>query len=97
MEYEKSNYDPKFDLIIGKNTMKELGIVLDFSCEMIMIDKIDLPMRKIEEIPKTNKLYQMYKNTEPESTRELTKRALRILDAKYKKTDLPAIVIHVIT
>ena len=71
--------------------MKELGIVLGFSREMIMIDKIDLPMRKIEEIQKPNKLYQMHKNTEPESTRELTKRVLRILDGKYKKADLPAI------
>ena len=92
MEYDKANYDPKFDLIIGTNTMKELGIVLDFSREMIMINKIDLPMQKIEEIQKPNKLYQMYKNLEPESTKELTKRALRILDAKYEKADLPSIV-----
>ena len=31
MEYDKANYDPKFDLTIGTNAMKELGIVLDFS------------------------------------------------------------------
>jgi len=92
MEFDPKNYDPKFDLIIGTNTMRELGIVLDFSRDMIMIDKIDLPMRKIDEIQKPNKLYQMYKNTEPDSTKELTKRALRILDAKYEKADLPAIV-----
>ena len=92
MDYDTANYDPKFDLIIGTNTMKELGIVLDFSREMIMIDKIDLPMRKVEEIQKPNKLYQMYKNVEPESTKELTKRALRILDAKYEKANLPSIV-----
>ena len=92
MEYDPKNYDPKFDLIIGTNTMRELGIVLDFSRDMIMIDKIDLPMRRIDEIQKPNKLYQMYKNTEPDSTKELTKRALRILDAKYEKADLPAIV-----
>ena len=64
MRYDKANYDPKFDLIIGTNTMKDLGIVLDFSREMIMIDKIDLPMRRIGEIQKPNKLYQMYKNME---------------------------------
>ena len=49
-------------------------------------------MRKIEEIQKPNKFYQIYKNTEPESTRELTKRVPHILDAKYKEADLPAIV-----
>ena len=41
VEYDKANYDPKFDLIIGTNTMKELGIFLDFSHEMIMIGTID--------------------------------------------------------
>ena len=90
--YDKKNYDPKFDLIIGTDIMNELGIVLDFSREMIVIDKMDLPMRRIEEIQKPNKLYQMYKNTEPVSTKELTKRALKISDAKYEKADLPAIV-----
>ena len=39
MEYDTSNYDPKFDLIIWTNTTKELGIVLHFSREMIVIDK----------------------------------------------------------
>ena len=43
MDYDTANYDPKFDIIIGTITMKELGIVLDFSREMIMIDKIGLP------------------------------------------------------
>lgn len=57
-----------------------------------MTNKIDLPMRRVEEIQKPNKMYQMNKNTEPESTRGLTKRALRILDVKYEKSDLPAIV-----
>ena len=31
----------------------------------------------------------MYKNTEPLITLDLTKRAVRILDAKYEKADLP--------
>ena len=29
MDYDTANYDPKFDHIIGTNTMKELGIDLD--------------------------------------------------------------------
>ena len=37
-------------------------------------------------------MYQMYKNTEPNSTAELTKKAIKILDAKYEKADLPKIV-----
>ena len=92
MEYDRDDYDPKFDLIIGTKTMKELGIVLDFGRDMIMIDQIDLPMRSLTDLQKPNIVYQMYKNTEPLSTADLTKRAVHILDAKYKKADLPKIV-----
>ncbi len=53
MEYDKDNYDPKFDLIIGTQNMQELGIILDFSTNMILIDKIKLPMCKIKRIEKT--------------------------------------------
>ena len=34
----------------------------------------------------------MFKNTEPLSTADLTKRAARILDAKYEKANLQEIV-----
>ena len=33
------------DLILGTETMKELGIELDFKAKMITIDEITLPMR----------------------------------------------------
>ncbi len=37
-------------------------------------------------------LTQMYSKFEPESTKELTNCAVKILDAKYEKVDLPQIV-----
>ncbi len=37
MEYYKDDYYPKFDLIVGTQTMQELGIILDFSTNMIVI------------------------------------------------------------
>ncbi len=46
MEYNDNDYEPKTDLIIGTRTMQELGIVLDFSTNMIEIDQIKLPMHK---------------------------------------------------
>ena len=92
MEFDPDDYEPKFDLIIGTKSMKELGIVLDFGREMIMIDQIDLPMRSLTDLQKPNVVYQIYKNTEPLSTADLTKRAVCILDAKYEKADLPKIV-----
>ena len=72
---------------------------------MMEIEKIKLPMRKIKELQKPNQIYQMYKNQEnirvltqmyskfePESTKELTNWAIKILDANYEKADLPKIV-----
>ncbi len=35
---------PQYDLILGTNTMKELGIVLDFKAKMITINEVILPM-----------------------------------------------------
>ncbi len=38
---------PMFDLILGTQTMDELGIILDFKNKMITIDEIELPMQSI--------------------------------------------------
>ncbi len=50
MEYDENDYEPKFDLIIGTQTMQELGIILYFSINLIEIDQIKLPMCKIKKI-----------------------------------------------
>ncbi len=36
-----------YDLIIGKQTLQDLGVVLDFKQKTIQIDTILLPMRNI--------------------------------------------------
>jgi hypothetical protein len=46
VEYRK-NCKPQYDLILGNETMKKLGIVLDFKSKTIIIDEITLPMRNI--------------------------------------------------
>jgi hypothetical protein len=46
IEYSKES-KPQYDLILGNETMKELGIVLDFKSKIIPIDEITLPMRNI--------------------------------------------------
>jgi hypothetical protein len=38
---------PMYDLIIGKQTMHDLGVILDLQEKTIKIDKILLPMRNI--------------------------------------------------
>ena len=72
--------------------MEELGIILNFKEHFISIDQIELPMRRLQELQKPNLVFQMFKNTEPLSTADLTKRAARILDAKYEKANLQEIV-----
>ncbi len=41
---------PGFDLILGTNSLKELGIVLNFRTKEIDIDEIILPMRDISKL-----------------------------------------------
>ncbi len=47
VEYGPGESIPLYDLIIGKETMHELGVVLDFKEKTMQIDKILLPMRNI--------------------------------------------------
>ena len=62
MEFDPEEYEPKFDLIIGTETMEELGIILNFKERFISIDQIELPMRRLQELQKPNLVYQMFKN-----------------------------------
>jgi len=98
VEYDENTMDkPVFDLILGTRTLNELGIVLDFKHKMITLDEIELPMRSIEQLPSSRKKAWVLSNSlakskEPKSIEEATQRAVRILDANYKKADLQAIV-----
>jgi hypothetical protein len=84
VEYDKDS-KPQYDLILGTETMKEYGIVLDFKAKTITIYEISLPMRNINNL---NHSLAM----EPQSTWDATKHAMRILDAKYSKADLQSVV-----
>jgi hypothetical protein len=97
VEYEARAYEPLYDLIIGEQTLHDIGAVLDFKEKTITIDSILLPMRIIVNLQlKPSVTRALRHNTsqaqEPISTRNATKRAIEILDAKYDKANLPAIV-----
>jgi hypothetical protein len=47
VKYSPGDQAPMYDLIIGKQTMHDLGVKLDFQEKTITIDKILLPMRNI--------------------------------------------------
>jgi hypothetical protein len=97
VEYAHNGAPPLYNLILGKQILHDLGVVLDFKENTITIDEILLPMRNINNLQQKPGISRALKlNTsfsqEPASTRGAIKRIVEILDAKYTKADLPAIV-----
>jgi hypothetical protein len=97
VEYPTGGPKPLYDLIIGKQTLHDIGAVLDFKEKTITIDDILLPMRNINNLQLKSSILRVFKLNanyaqEPESTRNATKQVIEILDAKYDKADLPSIV-----
>jgi hypothetical protein len=94
VEYIKNNR-PQYDLILGTNIMKELGIVLDFKAKMITIDEVILPIRNINNLQGASMLRALKLNhslaMEPHSTQDATNCAMRILYAKYNKAYLQSV------
>jgi hypothetical protein len=83
--------------LIGKQIMHGLGVKLDFHEKTITIDETLLPIRNIVNLQLNPRIKRaLRENTcftqEPISTRSATKRIVKILDAKYEKADLPAII-----
>jgi len=88
---------PLYNLIIGKQTLHDIGAVLDFREKTITIDSILIPMRKIVNLqvkPSVTRAlkHDAFQAQEPISTQNATKQVIWILDAKYDKADLPEIV-----
>ncbi len=97
VEYSPGDQPAMYDLIIGKQTMHDLAVVLDFQEKTIKIDEILLPMRNIINLKLKPRITRaLRENTcfgqEPISTHSTTKPVGEILDAKYEKADLPAII-----
>jgi hypothetical protein len=97
VKYSESNR-LQYDLILGTETLKELGIVLDFKAKTMTIDEVILPMRNINHLQGAGTLRALKLNLnhslamEPHSTQDTTNFVMQILDAKYKKADLQSIV-----
>ncbi len=86
-----------YDLIIGKQTLHDIGAVFDFKERTITIDGILLPMRNINNLQLKPSISRALKRNssftqEPASTCNATKPVVEILDAKNDKADLPSIV-----
>jgi hypothetical protein len=96
VEYSKGGPQPLYDRIIGKQTLDDIGAMLDFKERTITIDDILLPMRNINNLqlkPSISRALKLNSSfvQEPASTRNAIKRVVEILDTKYDKADLPSI------
>jgi hypothetical protein len=87
VEYSLGDQAPMYDLIIGKQTMHDLGVKLDFQEKTITIDEILLPMRNIANLQLKRITRALRENTcfaqEPISTHSAIKQEVKILDTKY--------------
>jgi hypothetical protein len=97
VEYLRGGLPPLYNLIIGKQTLHNIGAVLDFKERTITIGEILLPMRNISDLqlkPSISRALKLNSSfaQEPTSTHDTTKHGVEILDAKYDKADLPSIV-----
>ncbi len=95
LKYKKDS-KPQYDLILGTETMKEFGIILNFRDKMITIDEVILPMRNINNLQGSIILHALKHNhslaMELQSTQDATQCETRILDAKHSKADLRSVV-----
>jgi hypothetical protein len=97
VEYPQGGTLPLYSLIIGKQTLHDIGAMLDFKEKTITIDEILLLMRNINNLQLKPSISRALKQNsclaqEQVSTFNATKCAMEILDAKYDKADLPSIV-----
>ena len=95
VEWDSKDNEPVFDLIIGTDTMTQLGVMLDFKNRMITLDYIKLTMhhlKSLQDSQKRRRIYAIAQFTEPSAAESATKRAVGILDAKDEKADLPAVI-----
>jgi hypothetical protein len=83
IKYSKGGPPLLYDLIIGKQTLHDIGAVLDFKERTITIDDIHLPMRNINNLqlkPSISRALKLNSSfaQEPASTRNATKRVMEI-------------------
>ena len=88
---------PRYDMIIGRDLMRELGIKLDFGNDVIEYQNLTLPFTDIDELDLRDMMDEVHHATrgfteevqyatginEPVSAAEAVDRVSKILDAKY--------------
>ena len=81
--------DIDYDMIIGSDLLTKLGIDVCFSTYTIHWDGMEASMKEARTLSNRKELFNTYQeHLEPDSTKEATKRVIKILDARYEKANL---------
>lgn len=82
-----------YDAIIGRRTMQELGLILDFKNDEIIWEGTKVCMKHPDELASKEQLFATFLGaSEPIMAQQNTERANRILDATYEKADLVKVI-----
>ncbi len=96
VEYPEESPKPLYNLIIGKQTLHDIGAVMNFKERTITIDDILLPMRNINNLQLKSSISRVLKLNssyaqEPESTGSTFKHVVKILDVNMTKQTFQAL------
>jgi hypothetical protein len=79
-------------MIIGRDLLEQLPIDIKFSDQTLSQQEVTIPMKTIDELDKQNINKIVEQCYESVHLNELTRRTMEILDGKYEKADLTAII-----
>ena len=82
----------EYDMIIGRDLLKSLGMIIDFKHGVLRWDDVTIPMNRTKNKNKKefNENFQLA--TEPRTVQQATERITKILDANYEKANLADVV-----
>ena len=80
---QKSNYD----LIVGRDVLRELGIILDFANDKTIWEELEIPMKPLDCTKREH-----FSIRDSVRVHNETQRIKKILDAKYQKANLSGLV-----
>jgi hypothetical protein len=92
MHVDDTDGPNSYDMIIGRDLLKQLGFALDFSNMQILWGTSTVPMQHSESIQKEESVIQYNEMIESPSVTNATTCLKQILDAKYKPADLDKII-----
>ena len=91
-EFHVADTELSCDMIIGRGTLIDLGILLDFEQKEIGWKGVRVPMKEPHTLDNPDAVQAFAMSSDPESCMEATDRATSILDITNKEADLSKLV-----